>query len=273
MKNLKVSEKLKRALAVGGCVLVMGSTLTGCVDQVVIDDAFEIYDVIDSNGENVSIDPQVLDVPGEKFKLVVEYSIDGNASKKWRVTDNKKLFTKVYTKGLDKNTKVYIDNVHVDTTIVSTYEAMNGILQDTMDDRIHNSLMLGFPISDGLSLYAVNEIEGQNETFISGSFHGFNGYNSGSVTEKRYTESDYLAKGVYANKIASVYGLLVQKGDSEPYGVDVSSDIVISVCNTLEFVDLKGNRKIRTYSRNGNYIEEEINADLDKNDSKVKVKK
>lgn len=39
---------------------------------------------------------------------------------------------------------------------------MNGILQDTMDDRIHNSLMLGFPISDDVCHIGINQIEGQN---------------------------------------------------------------------------------------------------------------
>ena len=99
---------------------------------------------------------------------------------------------------------------------------MNGITQDSMDDRIHNSLMYGFPISDTVSFYAVNEIEGQNDTFIHGSSLGFSGYSSGYVDEERYVETDYLEGGVYANKISSAYGLLIQNGDNEPYGVDVS---------------------------------------------------
>ncbi|MEI3530170.1 MAG: hypothetical protein V8Q75_03730 [Bacilli bacterium] len=255
IKNLKVNSKLLKSLACVGCCMVFVTGFSGCVENVVTDDAMAMYDVIDSNGENIEIVPQEIDVPGESFKLIVEYSLDDNASQKWRITDNKKITTKVYTKGLPEGVNVYIDNVHTDTTIVATRETMNGITQDSMDDRIHNSLMYGFPISDTTCLISVNEIEGQNETFISGSVHGFNGYMSGSVSEKRFTESDYLNAGVYANKISSSYGLLIQKGDNEPYGIDVSSDIVILACNTITKVDSSGNEIIYTYDRNGNYQE------------------
>ena len=73
-----------------------------------------------------------------------------------------------------------------------------------MDDRVHNAQMVGFPISDTNTYSNVNSIEGQNQTFMQGSFYGFNGYSSGSISEKRYVESDYLSGGVYANKINSV---------------------------------------------------------------------
>lgn len=255
IKNLKVNGRLLKSLACLSCCVVMATGFSGCGEQVVTDDAMAVYDVIDSNGEDIEIMPQEIEVPGENFKLVVEYSLDDNASKKWRITDNKKITTKVYTKGLPEGVKVYIDNVHTDTTIVATKETMNGITQDSMDDRIHNSLMYGFPISDTAYLICVNEIEGQNETFISGSVHGFNGYTNGSISEKRFLETDYLEAGVYANKISSSYGLLIQKGDNEPYGIDVSSDIVILACNTITKVDSQGNETIYTYDRDGSYQE------------------
>ena len=254
MKNLNI-RKTFVALALAGAMVL---SFTGC-DAVVYNDSIEeVYDVIDSQGENVSILPQVLDVPGEDFKLVIEYSLDEDTSKKWTITDNKKLFTRVYTKGLEEGTKVYIDNVHTDVSIVSTKETMNGILQDTMDDRIHNSLMYGFPISDDVSFYAVNVIEGQNDTFIKGSFHGFNGYSSGSVEEQRYTEKKYLENGVFGNKISSSYGLLIQVGDNEPYGVDVSSDVVVLAYNKIVTEYSSGKKEIRTYNRDGSYTTEVI---------------
>ena len=259
MKNLNI-RKTFVALALAGAMVL---SFTGC-DAVVYNDSIEeVYDVIDSQGENVSILPQVLDVPGEDFKLVIEYSLDEDTSKKWTITDNKKLFTRVYTKGLEEGTKVYIDNVHTDVSIVSTKETMNGILQDTMDDRIHNSLMYGFPISDDVSFYAVNVIEGQNDTFIKGSFHGFNGYSSGSVEEQRYTEKKYLENGVFANKISSSYGLLIQVGDNEPYGVDVSSDVVVLAYNKIVTEYSSGKKEIRTYNRDGSYTTEVIEPKIE----------
>lgn len=225
---------------------------TGCY-QTVTDDATAVYDTIDTTGENVTIEPQVLDVPGEDFKLVVEYSLDANASKKWKITDNKKITTTVYTKGLKEGTKVYIDTVHTDTTIVASYEELNGITQDSMDDRIHNSLMYGFPIDDKTPLICINEIEGQNDTFISGYTSGYNGYTNGSISERRRTEEEYLEKGVYGNKISSSYGLLIQKGDNEPYGVDISSDVIVIASNTIIKEKNDGTQKIYTYERDGSY--------------------
>ena len=249
--NIKAKENIKRIISGG---LVLGTlSLAGCTETTVIEDQEGIYDVIDSQGENIEIAPQVIEVPGEDFKLVIEYSLDPDSQKKWRITDNKKLYTKVYTEGLPEDVKVYIDNVHTDTTIVSTKESMNGILQDTMDDRIHNSLMYGFPIDDDTHFIAVNEIEGQNDNFISGSIYGFNGYVNGEIVERRHSEEEYLEEGVYANKIASAYGLLIQKGDEEPYGVDVSSDILVLAYNIVTKKDSEGAYKYYQYDKYGNY--------------------
>ena len=261
--QIKNPKRLTALLLTG--TLSIG-TLASCGYSSVVEDQTEIYDVIDSNNlDEIVIEPQVLDVPGEDFKLVVEYSLDEDTRKKWRITDNKSIYTKVYTIGLDENTKVYIDNIHTDTSIVSSKEAMNGIPQDSMDDHIHNSLMYGFPISDNISYYAKTIIDGQNDTFIKGSSYGFNGYSSGTIVERRHSEQEYLAAGVYANKISSAYGLLIQKGEAEPYGVDVSSDIIVIVCNQIVEKDKDGNIIIYTYERNGSYTTES-------QDVKVKTK-
>lgn len=258
MKNMKIkigNAKNLTAILLAGTIAV--TSLTGCngSTHIVVPDATEKYDTLDGSNVDEAFKPQVIDVPGEDFKLVIEYSLDEEASDDWRITSDKKIYTKVYTQGLPEGTKVYIDNVHTDTTIVSTSVKMNGITQDTMDDRIHNSLMLGFPISDTTSFYAVNSIEGQNDTFVSGTTLGLNGYTTGSVTEQRFTEDTYLEHGVYGNKIASVYGLLIQNGDEEPYGVDVSSDIIVLANNTITKEDSNGNQKVYVYDRKGNKTE------------------
>ena len=49
------------------------------------------------------------------------------------------------------------------------------------------------------------------------------GYGSGSVTEKRYTEEDYRDLGVYANKIVTVFDLLV-KGPNDKDFRNISVD-------------------------------------------------
>ena len=42
------------------------------------------------------------------------------------------LYLKVYTKNLAEDYKVYIDNVHIDTSIKSRYAAVDSIKQDTI---------------------------------------------------------------------------------------------------------------------------------------------
>ncbi len=253
MKNVKLSnESLKylgKKVSLLTGVAILSGILTSCEPTEQADTLTNI-DLIDTNemNEDGSFETivQKLDVPGEDFKLVAEYTCVGlDEDKKWRITSDKKMMVRVYTEGLPDDTEVYIDNIHMDTSIVATEKQMDGITQDSMDDRIHNSLMLGFPISDDVSYYGINAIEGQNQQFIEGSFHGFEGCESGTVEQKRYLESDYLNKGVYANHISAIYGLLV-KGpeDSEFRGIDTLSDIYIQVCNEISFVE---DEKVVTY--------------------------
>ncbi|MDE5586789.1 MAG: hypothetical protein K2I72_00265, partial [Bacilli bacterium] len=109
---------------------------------------------------------------------------------------------------------------------------MDGIKQDTMDGGVHNSTLPGFLIGNDTCYYGINEIDGQNDDFIHGSFIGFESYSSGSVTEKRRMESEYLEKGVYANKISSAYTLLVKGPNDKGYrGITVGDDIYIQVYN------------------------------------------
>lgn len=198
----------------------------------------EDYDVVDtdSNSDFSSGLTQVLDVPGEDFKLVTEYSCDSTSKRAWRVTSDKFLYFNVRTEGLPDDTKVYIDNVHVDTTVKSEYAVVDGILQDTMDDRIHNAQMLGFPIGNDTYYYGVDAIEGSNDTFVQSTTYAYTGYYSRTESViKRYTESDYLDLGVYANKFQFVYDLLIQgPNDETPRCVSVNTDFIVNITSALE---------------------------------------
>lgn len=127
-------------------------SLSGCgVDKELGSDRTGL-DILSSSTDETNTDNlengvnQELEVKGETFKLLVNYSVDEGTV--WKVNDTKNLNMKVLTKGLPNGIEVFIDNIHADTTIVSGNAKYDGILQDTMDDRIHNSLMLGFPISE-----------------------------------------------------------------------------------------------------------------------------
>lgn len=242
-------ENLKRILKKCSVVLVAGTLampLTGCIKEVSTNSQVK-YDVIDTFNSEISTNgiQQELEVPGQDFKLIVNYKCVMEEGAKWTVTSDKKICMDVYTKGLPKDKKVYIDNVHTDTTIRSIYPTIDGITQDSMDDRIHNYLMYGFSISDENFYSSINLIEGQNDTFIKGTTHGFDGYYKGTVIEKRRVESEYLATGVYANQISSIIDLIIVDESGVMTCVSVPSDVQVSVWPFIEKV--KRGKKVYTY--------------------------
>ena len=267
MISILNNERTKGALKKDGAVLVVGAmvfTLTGCMEREVSTNANTSYDVIDTTSNEALENgiTQIIDVPGESFKLVVNYQCELQEDERWTVTSDKQINTEIRTDGLPVGTQVYIDNVHTDTTICSYYPQVDGVTQDTMDDRIHNAQMLGFPISDSNAYVGINQIEGQNETFISGFVHGYNGYSSGSVSEKRFLESDYLEKAVYANKITSIIDLIIVKGE-EMTCVSVPSEVQVSVWPFIERQKSGGTKYYRYYylKENGTMTYEELSED------------
>ncbi len=245
-------ENLRKLFKKGKIVLCAGMvsvTLVGCTPREVSTNAHVAYDVIDTMDNEIATNgiQQILDVPGETFKLVVNYKclLDDNA--RWTITSDKEMYIDICTDGLPEGVEVYIDNVHIDTTIRSVFPSVDGITQDTMDDRIHNSQMMGFPISDSNIYSNVNCIEGQNQSFMQGSFYGFNGYSSGSIEQRRYVESDYLKAGVYANKINSVIDLIIIKADGTTKCVSVPSTVGVSVWPYIEQIESNGDVSHRYY--------------------------
>jgi hypothetical protein len=233
MISILNNDKTKGLIKKAGCLVVCGAlvfSLTGCMSKEVSTNSDINYDIIDTTSTEALENgiTQVIEVPGQSFKLVVNYQCELQEDERWTVTSDKRMNMEIRTDGLPAGMQVYIDNIHTDTTICSYYPTVDGVTQDTMDDRIHNAQMLGFPISDSNAYYGINQIEGQNETFISGFVHGYNGYSSGSITEKRFLESDYLKAAVFANKITSVIDLIIVNGE-EMTCVSVPSEVQVSV--------------------------------------------
>lgn len=252
MKNKNIDKKFT-ALALAGLLTFSAS---GCDSVELASDKTDM-DVMSTQkySEDNDLSKGVVQekwVIGEDFKLIIKYSCDEGSD--WRVTDTKRLNIEIKTSGLQDDLEVYIDNIHTDTSIVSDKVLYSGILQDTMDDRIHNSLMLGFPISDTIAYYGVNIIEGQNSEFIEGWSYGYNGYNgyNGSVETKRRKESEFLENGVWANQMDSVIDLIiVDKNTNEMRTVSVFSNLLIEVNHRITFIE-EENYVTYEYDRNGN---------------------
>lgn len=221
-------KKVKKLVVYPAMALCL--TLTGCVSTELSTNRDVKIDTIDTSDDELLENgiTQELNIPYNNFKLVVNYKCNLKENEKWTITSDKSIITEIKTKDLDDDTQVYIDNIHTDTSIVSYFPVIDGVIQDTMDDRIHNSLMKGVPIDNDNSYVGINEIEGQNETFISGYISGYRYYTSGSIDEKRRVESEYLKDGgVYGNKISSVIDLIIEK-DGKTQCVSVPSSIIVS---------------------------------------------
>lgn len=246
-KNLRKRGKYVLAAGLVGTALL----LTGCDAREISTNSGAEYDIIDTTN-NDALEKgitQVKEVPGEIFNLVIEYKCELEDGERWTVTSDKELTMEVRTDGCPEGVEVYIDNIHTDTTICSHYPTVDGITQDTMDDRIHNSLMLGFPIADDNAYTGTNKIEGQNDSFIKGFIHGYRGYQGGSIEEKRFLESDYLNMGVNANKIGSVIDLIIVEGDRVTC-TSVDSEVQVSVWPYIMRQESDGTIKYRYYYLN-----------------------
>lgn len=224
--NKKKKLKLKiAALSLAATQLV---TLAGCSPETTPD---EDYDIIKNDASKIGNGIiQELEVKGQDFKLISEITCDDSSKRNWRITSDKFLDFKVYTKGLPEDMQVYIDNVHVDATVKSLYAAMDGTIQDSMDDHVHSSKVTGFAIDDQRAYYGTDNINGCNQEFIQGTYYASNGMGFGSTTTKRYTENDYLEYGVYGNKISVVYDLLIKNKKEEDFcNVSVKTDFIVQL--------------------------------------------
>ncbi len=287
IKNLKVNkDNIKKSLGwkkyvlIGGliaCLLLFNS----CHDQrLLATNSDAVYDVIDTTDETLVKEGivQILDVPNEDFKLKVTYKCELVKNAKWTITGDKQIRCEISTIGLPYNYDAYIDNIHTDTTIRSILPTVDGITQDTMDDRLHGEQITGFQISNTNSYGGINSIEGQNDNFISATYMGYlgasnyvDGQSSSSSTasmtyvhldERRRTESEYLMMGVYANKIDSVIDLAIMK----PKKIVVVPYVNEDGTTILKPISSMSEEELSTYLRdnNGKLLAKEVYKDNEK---------
>lgn len=251
------SKKNKKGIKLAPILLSMvmmgsGISLTGCGPTELAPDNSDL-DVLSTNADNFSDlssgVQQIKQIDGESFQLVINYYSN---DKEWHINSNKNLYFSMKTMNLPENLEVYIDNIHMDTSIVSSKAGYNGIKQDSMDDRIHNSLMLGFPISDTENYTGINTIEGENQEFIQGYFYGYKHYEHGEIEQKRRLESEYLEDGVYANRIDSVIDLIiVDKETGKPLRQkSIDSQLLVEINNVVTF-ESGGEKITYKYNRDG----------------------
>jgi hypothetical protein len=183
----------------------------------------------DFNNNELSM---TLDIPNEEFQLQTSFGTGDYSVKDWRTTDAKYINLNAQTIGLPEGTEVYIDNVHIDSVILSLYAAFDGIPIDTMDDRTHTSMFPGFPISNSMKYNSVFAVGGYSEHLINGYTSGYStsgmGYISGYIKESRVTEQTLRNSLVYGNMFQVVWDLWIKKPENQyPYMTSVISEFII----------------------------------------------
>ena len=166
--------------------------------------------------ENATLS-QTIDVPGESFSLKIDFSRSSDQEQPWTVTGNKNLDMKIVTTDLPENTLVYINEIQMDIYLKSSDVNYGEFLQNSINDYIHNSDLLGFYIDNNSAYYGTFIINGSDQSFNENFSYGNLFVEKGMETEKRYTEKDYLKMGVTDNTFRIVYDLLVKGPNDEDY--------------------------------------------------------
>ena len=192
-----------------------------------------MQEIINSESVQIPNMTQELEIEGEQFLLLCEYSTGDYDLRNWKVTDSKAVTMKVKTKNLPEGYEVFIDHVHADISLKSEDNMINGIIQDTMDDTYHGNSQNGFYINDNDEYYSIFAIEGYNETFYNSwdYVYGMNG-NSSGLFLKRLTEDNIRSAKTYAEKMSIVYDISIKTPWNDKYYTkSVSNEFLIPLAN------------------------------------------
>ncbi len=160
---------------------------------------------------------QNLDVPGEDFKLVIDYDTGRYDFSNWRITSNKYINMSAYATGIPEGTTILVDHMHVDISLQSTLAQVDGMLQDSMDNSYNGASQDGYYIDEKYRYRNTFIIEGYSQTLISGWGFVCGSYGTYEISQERLTEKNLIEEGeVYANKVQVEYKLLV-KNEGEEY--------------------------------------------------------
>ena len=155
-------------------------------------------------------------IPGERFDFVTRYSTKYSTAA-WRITDYKSIrmearIAPVSSGWLTATTPtVFVEHVHVDCSIQSMLPGVDGLPQDSMDDKLHTGEQIGFWVTDEYPYENVFIIEGYSKTLIDGWGFVAGGTGVYGLKEERLTENNLVKEGkAYASKIQVVYDLAIR---------------------------------------------------------------
>lgn len=171
----------------------------------------------------------------EDILFETEYSINTNLPV-WRITDNKAIDIKLSVLDDPKNATILIEHLHIDCFIESTKKYFDGVLQDSMDDHIHEGNQAGFFVNENYSYYETFSIEGFNPEFVEQiiiacqMYYGYAVHNSErpvTISEEKLI-NDY---GVYGTSFIFVYDVLIKYPSEEYFHKRIITDNIFVYLN------------------------------------------
>lgn len=151
------------------------------------------------------------------------YWSDYNAST-WKITDNKNLWIKACVIEQPENMTLYVEHMHADVFIEATKPALDGHLQDTMDDKIHGGTTPGFYISPEFPYYECFAVQGFSKWLREAWMFVFSGYGAGGATEVRLTEENIRREGAVGSEFAIVFDIVAQINGTNQYVKEIIYD-------------------------------------------------
>jgi len=145
----------------------------------------------------------------ENIKIKTSYWSDYDSTT-WKITDNKNIWIQLEVLDNPNNLTILIEHLHADCSLEAKRPGLDGILQDTMDDKIHEGDQPGFYVSVDHPYYECFLIEGYSKWLIDGWIFYFSGYGAGGVVEERLTETNVRNRGVVGSEISVVYDVLIK---------------------------------------------------------------
>lgn len=172
----------------------------------------------------------------DNISFKTTYSTDYDA-KNWKITSPKTLTSEISITQIPAGTRVQIIHIHVDTSLLSTQEQVEGLSIDSMDDKLSSGTESGINVTKDYPYTLIFSIEGFSKDLISGwgfitGSYGCISLSQNRLTESNLTDSRYGA-GVYGQKFTYIYKLLIKnESDTGWHEVTFSDEFYVPVAPT-----------------------------------------
>lgn len=158
----------------------------------------------------------------------------------WHITDNKDIIMKLSVITQPDDCKIYVEHMHSDVMLHGYNEILDGILQDTMDDKMHTGTEPGFWVSPAHDYNEIFAIEGYTQWLIEGWSFYYSGYGQGYVETKRLSEDNLIRNKIVGSEVVCVYDIIVETEDGDCYKYIVKDNFYVKITdqhNTATFTD------------------------------------